>query len=166
MSTVDRHDRNVDAVASAMQRRQNEFLEHFAKHGTIRKACSLVPVNRETVRIWNRDDIFGFAERFKAAHNDWVDSQEELLYAYNEGIKPGQTPIGILAALTANRPEKWNRATKLQLDVPNEMIQQLAQLQALDTVKRQQGQLPESATVTDTVTEIEGKSKLLPWTEE
>ena len=154
-----------------MLQRQERFLDGLRKHGTVRKACSLVPIDRETVRVWRRDDIFNFVQREKDAHDEWVDSQEELLNVYNEGIKPGQTPIGLLASLTANRPEKWNRATKFQFEAPNELIKQLRQLQDLSNVSLvDSNKKPEALNEADSSKIVEGESRLvdgkpLPWEE-
>lgn len=56
--------------------------------------------------------MFGFYARFRGAYADWVDSQEELLIEFNAGLKPGQTPIALLANLNRNRPENGHATCK------------------------------------------------------
>jgi hypothetical protein len=83
------------------------------------------------VELWKQHDTLRFKERFLAAHEEFCDSQEQILYSLNGGLKPGQNPVGLLGTLNANRPEKWHPALKLTHEVPNELIQQLQRLKAL-----------------------------------
>lgn len=142
------------AVADGVQSRQESFLDGYRKHGTIRKGCQLAAIHRDSVRRWRSEDIFGFNQRFTDAHDDFVDHVEGLLYGHVEQIKSGQNPLAYFSVLNANRPEKWRPNVKVQLEVPNEVIQQLRALQELG--KQEPKGLPEPQTV-------EGKAEVLPW---
>ena len=110
---------------------QERFLAAFRTGGTIKAGLENVTVCRRTVELWKQHDTLRFKERFLAAHEEFCDSQEQILYSLNGGLKPGQNPVGLLGTLNANRPEKWHPALKLTHEVPNELIQQLQRLKAL-----------------------------------
>lgn len=128
-ATLVKHNRANQPVRDAMLARQDAFLEAFRKHGTIRKGYTLAAISRETVRRWINEDVFGFAARYRDAHDDWVDSQEELLNKMNAGLKPGQTPIGLLASLNASRPDKWSRNVQVTHEVGQAVLATLQKIQ-------------------------------------
>jgi hypothetical protein len=108
------------------------------------------------VELWKQHDLLRFQERFLAAHEAFCDSQESILYTLNDGLKPGQVPTRLLATLNANRPLKWRPTVKVDVDVPNELIQQIRKLQQLGS----QAAL-EDGDSRDRI--IDGDSKPLPW---
>ena len=112
-------------------------------------------VCRRTVELWRSHDLLRFQERFLAAHEAFCDSQESILYTLNEGLKPGQVPTGLLATLNANRPLKWRPTMKVDVDIPNELIQQLRALQELGNQKRRATELQEGKIVG-------GEAKVMP----
>ena len=59
----------------------------------------------------------------------------------------------LMARLNAERPDKWRPNVKVQLEVPNEVIQQLRALQELGN---RDPKLPEPKVV-------DGKAEVLPW---
>ena len=140
-------------VAAEMAERMGFFLQGYAKTGTIKKGIEAAGISRESVRRWLKEDVFGFRERYHDAHDEYTDGVEELLDTYNAGIQPGQNVLGILAALNANRPDKWRPNVKIQLEVPNEVIQQLRALQEL-AAKGNQLLAPKV---------VDGKAETLPW---
>ena len=86
---------------------QERFLAAFRDGGTIKAGLANVKVCRRTVELWRQQNLLQFAERFQQAHEDFCDSQEEIIYKLNKELKPGQTPLSVLATLNANRPAKW-----------------------------------------------------------
>ena len=169
--TVARHSRDVGPVAEAMLQRQDRFLEGLAKYGNDTKGCRHASVDRDTVRRWKNEDVFNFNTRYRDALDEYTDGLEDLLDTYNRGIKPGQTPIGILAALNANRPDKWRPNSKISLEVPNELVQQLRQLQELGNQRLDSSnKQPDALNEADSSKIVDGESRLvdgkpLPWEE-
>ena len=137
----------------AMYQRQEALLTVYARYGTVKRAAQMSGVNRESHRRWEADDVLGYRQRFRDCHAHFVESQEELLYALNEGLQPGQNVTGLLATLNANHPDKW-RGNQQTLVVEDSVLQALASLQALDAETRA---LPAPSVVEGAVTER------LPW---
>jgi hypothetical protein len=90
-------------------RKMELFLVAFRVRGTVKAALAAMPtpISRRIVELWRSNNTLQFGDRFQLAHEDFADSQEELIYELNAQIKPGQTPLSILATLNANRPSKW-----------------------------------------------------------
>ena len=137
--TLVTHSRDNQPVADAMLARQDSFLDAYRKYGTQRKGCQVAGIHRDTVRRWVNENTLGFRQRFTDAHDDYVDSIEELLDTMNKGLKPGQTPIGILAQLNAERPDKWSRNVQVTHEVGREVMS------TLKAIQDQQGK-PEAVT--------------------
>ena len=133
---------------------QERFLAAFRTGGTIKAGLSNVKVCRRTAELWKEHDLLRFRERFLAAHETFVDSQENILYALNEGLKPGQVPTGLLATLNANRSEKWRQNVAVTHEVGREVMATLKKLQ-----EQSQSELPEGDTRPGMV---DGESRVLP----
>ena len=58
--------------------------------------------------------------------------------------------------MNANRPLKWRPTAKLDIEVPNELIQSLRALQELGVQKQR-------ATELDAGKVVDGKAKVMPW---
>ena len=134
------------------------FLAGFRTGGTIKARLANVKVCRRTLELWKQHDLLRFRDRFLAAHQEFCDSQEQILYGLNEGPKPGQVPTGLLATLNANRPHKWGPDIRVTHEVLNELIQQLRKLQELSKE-------PEQSQATDSAGDqvIDWEGRVLPW---
>jgi hypothetical protein len=86
---------------------QEQFLSAFRIGGTIKSGLLAVSVCRRTVELWRQSNVLQFADRFQMAHEEFCDSQEDLVYKLNSELKAGQNSLSILATLNANRPAKW-----------------------------------------------------------
>lgn len=144
---------------------QERFLAAYRIKGTIAEALEQVSVVRRTVELWRQRDLLHFQDRLLDAHETFTDSQETIIYNLNKGLKPGQSPLSVLASLNANRAEKWRPNIKLTHDVPNEVIQQMRELQAQALALRQ-GQPQDSSEPTEKIVEGSVASPdedRLPW---
>lgn len=147
-------------VAEDMLRKMDKALEGYSKWGTILRAAEEAGVGRNTVTRWRKEDALGFEARFLDAHEAFCDRQEGIVYSLNEGLKPGQNPLSVLATLNANRPGKWRPNVPITVDIPNETLKALQALQRQDAEGRAK-ELPEP----DPSRVVEGKAKVLPWEE-
>ena len=84
---------------------QVRFLEVFEKAGIITKASKATNVHRETVRLWQRSNRFGFTDRFKAAEEVHREGLEECLL--DRLKEPNCPPLLMIFALNAAWPEKY-----------------------------------------------------------
>ena len=131
---------------------QEKFLDGYAKKGTIHHAVKGCSVVRRTVNLWKQNNYLRFAERFAEAHEAFCDSQEQILYTLNEGLKPGQVPTGLLATLNSNRPLKWRPNIAVTHGADNDL------LKALRGVQQEARELREARVVDGQVVE----EQLLP----
>ncbi|MCH8279366.1 MAG: hypothetical protein J4N84_14605 [Chloroflexi bacterium] len=148
--------RNASHTHQKVWTEQERFLSAFRAGGTIKAGLANVKVCRRTVELWKEHDLLRFRERFLAAHETFCDTQEEIIYTINKGLKPGHNVTSALATLNANRPLKWRPTIKVAVDVPNELIQQLRALQALGNQENRDKALPAPKVV-------DGKAEVLPW---
>ena len=132
---------------------QEAFLRLYVEYGTIKGAA--VSCHRDSVRRWNLDDYLGFSARFQAVKEEFRESLEELALARLKTPEGNRgSDILLMGMLNANHPEKWSRNVKVTHDVPNELIQQLRQLQALAAA-------PEPKALEPGTVEAEGQ--VMPW---
>ena len=89
-------------------------------------------VCRRTVELCRQQNLLQFAERFQQAHEDFCDSQEEIVYKLNKELKPGQTPLSVLATLNANRPAKWRPNVQVTHDLGQRVMSALQAAQQRD----------------------------------
>ena len=66
------------------------------------------------------------------------------------------TDLAAIAYMNRLDPEHWNRNQKLQLDVPNELLQSLRELKELAARAKDSSALPETKV-------IDGEARALPW---
>ena len=113
--------------------RQEWFLDAFSRFGTISKAVQAAGINIHSVHYWDKGDKLGIADRYHHARRDFVDRLEDMVL---DRLEDPQLPCGsdvlLIARLNKEDPEHWTRNLKLTHDVPNELIQQLQRLQALE----------------------------------
>ena len=148
--------RNASHTVQKVWTEQERFQDAFRTGGTIKAGLANVTVCRRTVELWKQHDLLRFQNQLLAAHQACCDSQELILYGLNEGPKPGRLPTGLLATLKANRPLKWRPTIKVAHKVPNELIQQLRQLQALGQQQPEESQDADNQIVV-------GQGRVLPW---
>ena len=135
--------------------RQAAFLEGFVRLGTVKKGAEVADITRQAVDYWCQNDSHGFVERYASARADRRDFAEDKYILHPLDNPKGNYGTDLLRIAYMNRidPEHWRPNVKIQLEVPNEVIQQLRALQELAS---KGAQLPAPKTV-------EGKAEVLPW---
>lgn len=91
---------------SAIQRQKEIFLDAYREIGTILRSYKAAGVCRRTIYNWQDDDE-AFKRAFGDAKEDFADLLEERLYKRAETAGQNRPNIEGLAALKANRREKW-----------------------------------------------------------
>jgi len=121
---------DLPIVKKQRRHRMSAFLGAYAECGTIRKACSVVGVDRKTVYNWIRGDVEGFKELFELANHSYRESLEDL------ARKRLRNPTGnrgsdvlLILQLNAAWPEKYKRGNEQQEDVGRETLETLKQMQ-------------------------------------
>ena len=134
--------------------KQTEFLTVYGRTGQITKASLIAGISRETVRVWERDDTYGFRQHLRDAQVVYQDYLEGLALSRVENPEGNRGSDTLLIALNnANNPDKW-RGNQASIVVEDSVLQALASLQALDAETRA---LPAPSVVEGAVTER------LPW---
>ena len=137
--------------------RQERFLDGFGRFGTVTKAVQAAGININTVQYWDKGDKLGFTERYRHTRRAFVDRLENMvLDRLDEPQGNRGSGVLLIARLNKEDPQHWTRNLKLTHEVPNELIQQLRQLQGLST------QEPKTTDSTDSQI-VEGESRALPW---
>jgi hypothetical protein len=126
-------------------RKMELFLVAFRVRGTVKAALAAMPtpISRRIVELWRSNNTLQFGERFQLAHEDFADSQEELIYELNAQIKPGQTPLSILATLNANRPAKWRANVQVTHELGAKVMSALQAAQQRDQLALVDADLPQ-----------------------
>ena len=145
--------RNLSYLHQKIWSEQERFLAGYRAGGTIKAGLVNVTVVRRTVELWKQNNLLRFSERLSAAHETFCDSQEQILYTLNEGLKPGQVPTGLLATLNSNRPLKWRPNIAVTHGADTELIK------ALRGVQQEARELREARVVDGQVVE----EQKLPW---
>jgi hypothetical protein len=114
---------------------QERFLSAFRVGGTIKSGLLAVSVCRRTVELWRQSNVLQFAERFQLAHEEFCDSQEDLVYKLNSELKAGQNSLSILATLNANRPAKWRANVAVTHELGAKVMTALQAAQARDSAQ-------------------------------
>ena len=121
--------RNASHTYQKIWTEQERFLRAFRIGGTIKAGLKNIEVCRRTVELWRPSNLLRFQDRFQVAYEEFADSQEEILYALNSGLKPGQNPVGLLATVNAHRPEKWRANIQVTHEVGREVMATLQKIQ-------------------------------------
>ena len=91
---------------------QDAFLEAFAEIGNITQACERlhakgVAIHRVTASSWIKKNTQGFTARFIEAEEAFADRLEGKATELIHQLKPGNSPLILIASLNAHRPDKW-----------------------------------------------------------
>ena len=135
---------------------QETFCKAFAKTGTIKKACQLAGLSRETVRLWEKNDIQGFREKYREAQNEHADWILELTWDRLENPK-GNLGTDTLLIAANNTYNQWRDTTMIGVDD--------SVLAAIVGITNQQDKLrlekESEAIEIETIEEI--SAELMPW---
>ena len=148
----------TDSAIELITERQNAFLEGFSRFGTVTKASEAAGVSQAIPYMWNRDDKFGFTERWKEARQKFRDRLEQIALDRVEDPQGNRgSDILLMGMLNANWPEKWNRNLQVTHEVPSEVLKSLQALQKQAEEIKAELPAPEGKVV-------EGQArKVLPW---
>ena len=103
MPASNHHRKSTDA--DSVLARQEDFLQAFARCGTIRQAASIVGVHRTTVNEWRKDDFF--QDRFQLAKVDFREHLEEVAFDRLKEQGANANPVLLITLLNAHYPEKY-----------------------------------------------------------
>jgi hypothetical protein len=87
--------------------------------------------------------VLQFADRFQMAHEEFCDSQEDLVYKLNSELKAGQNSLSILATLNANRPSKWRANVQVTHELGAKVMSALQAAQQRDQLALVDADLPQ-----------------------
>ena len=128
-----------------IKKRQDAFLEAFSNlntGGTIREACEIVGIHRDTVKNWRKNDLYGFAGRFMEGEKNFAEAGERN-WLYSRLEDPKCHPNLVMFALKALMPQKY-RELALNTNITGETI--------IDELKKARQQIVATASE-DTETE-------------
>ena len=135
---------------------QEVFCLAFAKTGTIKKACQIAGINRESVRLWEKNDVQGFREKYRRAQDEHADWLLELTWDRLENPK-GNLGTDTLLIAANNTYNSWRDTTMIGVDD--------SVLAAIVGITNQQDRLRlEKASQADNIEAIEETTpELMPW---
>ena len=105
---------------------QQRFLEAYAVAGTIRSASPVAQVGRETVRLWQKGDVFSFRARFEAAQEKHADHLEDIMFSRIEDPQGNRgSDVLVIFAVKAAKPDKYREAVVFTDDTSKDVLKQL-----------------------------------------
>ena len=112
----------------AMWARQERFLAAYAACGTITHAAQAAQVSQRTVRDWRSADRLGFLARMDGEAESFADRLEAVAWDLVKRLKPGNSPMLLLAMLNAKRSHQYRPATALDPVTARDTLSELRQL--------------------------------------
>ena len=112
----------------AMWDRQERFLAAYAACGTITHACEAARVSRRTVNDWRSGDRLGFLARMDGEAESFADRLEAVAWDLVKRLKPGNSPMILLAMLNAKRSHQYRPATAVDPVTARDTLSELRQL--------------------------------------
>jgi len=110
-------ERRLDAA-----RRKKVFLAAYEEFGTIKKACELAGIVRESYSNWHREDI-EFVKQLDLVRRAFAESLEELaLERVRNPDKNRGSDLLLIGLLNANMPHKYRPQTAMSEDSAKELI--------------------------------------------
>ena len=119
------------------------FLDGYSLTGTMASGLECVPHKRRAVEYWRSENILGFDERFKQAHNSFCDRLEKKAVDLVMGLQPGQNTLLLVTLLNANLPEKYRPAVITVDDTAKDLFQKLRELGAQQRKALEAGEAPQ-----------------------
>ena len=112
----------------AMWDRQERFLAAYAACGTITHACEAAGVSRRTVNDWRSGDRLGFLARMDGEAESFADRLEAVAWDLVKRLKPGNSPMILLAMLNAKRSHQYRPATAVDPVTARDTLSELRPL--------------------------------------
>ena len=92
---------------STTEGKQDKFLAAYAYLGSMTIASARAGINRTTVYRWDKNDLYGFRERFTTAKEEFRDELQNMALERVRAQKPGDNPSLLITLLAANWPDKY-----------------------------------------------------------
>ena len=108
--------------------RQEAFLAAYAACGTVTHAAEAAGVSRRTVLDWRHHDRLGFLGRMDVSEESFADRLEAIAWSLVRRLKPGNSPVLLLAMLNAKRSAQYRPATVVDPVTARETLSELRQL--------------------------------------
>jgi hypothetical protein len=102
--------------------RMERYCEQMARTRTHTTAAKYAGISYATAMRWKATDYLGFAERVANAEISFCDMLEDFAIGTALKLKPGQTPILLLALLNANLSDKYRQATAMSEDTARQLL--------------------------------------------
>jgi hypothetical protein len=112
----------------AMWARQERFLAAYASCGTLTHACQAAGVSRRTVNDWRSADRLGFLARMDGEAESFADRLEAVAWDLVKRLKPGNSPMLLLAMLNAKRSHQYRPAVQVDPVAARDTLSELRQL--------------------------------------
>jgi len=112
----------------AMWDRQERFLAAYAACGTITHAAEAAGVSRRTVQDWRTADRLGFLARMDGEAESFADRLEAVAWDLVKRLKPGNSPMLLLAMLNAKRSHQYRPAVQVDPVTARDTLSELRQL--------------------------------------
>ena len=112
--------------------KQEELLDVYAKRGNVAAGCLAAGINYRTHTRWLENDIYGYRERVRLAHRQYVDSLEEKVQDRldsPQGNRGGD--LLLIARLNKEDPDAW-RGNTVKIDLPDQLLAYMQKRQAED----------------------------------
>jgi hypothetical protein len=104
--------------------RMARYCEQMARTRTHSTAARYAGISYATAMRWKSTDYLGFAERVARAEVEFCDLLEDFAIDTALKLKPGQTPILLLALLNANLSDKYRQSTAISEDTARQLLNQ------------------------------------------
>ena len=111
-----------------MWARQERFLAAYAACGTITHAAQAAGVSRRTVNDWRSADRLGFLARMDGEAESFADRLEAVAWDLVKRLKPGNSPMLLLAMLNAKRSHQYRPAVQVDPVTARDTLSELRQL--------------------------------------
>jgi len=121
---------DIPIVKKQRRNRMSAFLGAYAECGTIRKACSVVGVDRKTVYNWIRGDVEGFKELFELANHSYRESLEDMARERLRNPTGNRgSDVLLISQLNAAWPGKYKHGTADREEIGRETLEILKDMQ-------------------------------------
>lgn len=102
--------RKSNASPGQVKKRQDLFLVALGKHGVIGRSADAAHISRETVRLWRKNDVYGFRQRYEDVS---LDLTEELEDGAMDSARRGNQ-VDRIFLLKARKPEVYRDHMKVE----------------------------------------------------
>jgi hypothetical protein len=136
--------------------RQELFLAAYAKTGKRAQAAKEAGISVWCVEKWIATDVYGIRKRMELAHQEYVESQEELMdnrLANPQGNRGSD--VLLMFKLKAEAPEKYREEVKvIGMEASKQMMDRLREMATREREALEKGQVVEGQ-----IRDVDGKKE-------